>query len=63
MKDAEGRVIIWWASGEAEWVKEGETYEITGTIKEHGEYNGRKQTVLQRVAQGLPKPKKGKKAA
>jgi hypothetical protein len=63
MKDADGRTLIWWASGEAEWLKEGETVEITGTVKEHSEYKGWKQTTLQRVAAGLPKPKKSKKVA
>lgn len=58
MKDEEGRTLIWWASGDPDWLKEGETVEITGTIKEHGEYNGRKQTVLSRVVEGLPKKRK-----
>lgn len=64
MKDDEGRTLIWWASGDPEWLKEDEKYEITGTIKEHGEYNGWKQTVLSRVVEGLPKKKaKGEKGA
>lgn len=63
MHDAEGRTLIWWASGEVEWMEVGKQYEITGTIKDHDEYKGWKQTVLQRVASGLPKPKKGKKVA
>lgn len=58
MKDAEGRTLIWWSSGDPEWLNVDETYEITGTIKEHGEYNGRKQTVLSRVVAGLPKKRK-----
>lgn len=58
-KDQEGRTLIWW-TGEVEWLKEGETFDITGTVKEHGSHNGYKQTVLQRVALGLPKPKKVK---
>jgi hypothetical protein len=62
MKDAEGRTLIWWASGEAEWMETDKQYEITGTIKAHEEYKDWKQTVLQRVAPGLPKPKKAKKA-
>ena len=28
----------------------GKTYKVKGTVKEHGEYQGRKQTVLSRVA-------------
>lgn len=61
MKDAEGRTLIWWASGEVEWMTEGATLEITGTVFMHEEYKGRKQTRLQRVAAGMPKPKKAKK--
>jgi len=56
-KDPEGRTLIWWASGEVEWLKEGESYDISATVKEHGAHNGYKQTVLLRVAQGLPRPK------
>lgn len=56
-KDTLGRTLIWW-TGECEWLKEGETYNITGTIKEHGEHNNYKQTILTRVADGLPKVKK-----
>jgi len=55
-KDAEGRTLIWW-TGEVEWLKEGETYDISATVKEHGAHNGYKQTVLLRVAEGLPRPK------
>lgn len=57
MKDQDGRVLIWWSSGDPNWLKEGETVEITGTVKEHGEYQGRKQTQLSRVVEGLPKKK------
>ena len=61
MKDDAGRVLVWWAAGDPDWMKEGGEYEITGTVKEHGAYQGRKQTVLCRVSAGLPKPKKAKK--
>jgi hypothetical protein len=61
-KDAAGRTLIWWASGEIDWLEEGKTYDITGTIKEHGSHNNYKQTVLQRVKEGLPKAKKAKAA-
>jgi hypothetical protein len=63
MRDAEGRTLTWWKSGEADWLEEGKQYEITGTIKKHDEYKGWKQTVLQRVTPGLPAPKKAKKKA
>jgi len=53
-KDAEGRTLIWWTN-EVEWLEEGQTVDITGTVKEHGSHNGYKQTVLQRVKEGLPK--------
>jgi hypothetical protein len=62
MKDEDGRTLIWWATGDPNWLKEGETVEITGTVKDHGEYQGKKQTQLSRVVEGLPKPKR-KKAA
>jgi hypothetical protein len=59
-EDAQGSVLIWWKSGDTKW-EEGETIDITGTVKSHEEYKGTPQTVLQRVSEGLPKPKKSKK--
>lgn len=61
MKDDAGRTLIWWAAGDPDWLKEGGEYEITGTVKAHDAYQGRKQTVLSRVSEGLPKPKKPRK--
>lgn len=58
----EGNTLIWWCSGNSEWLKEGETLDITGTVKKHNDYKGWLQTELSRVAAGLPKPKKVKKA-
>jgi hypothetical protein len=54
---AEGSILIWWASGDTEW-GEGDTLDITGTVKKHDDYKGTPQTVLSRVAKGLPKVKK-----
>jgi hypothetical protein len=58
----EGNTLIWWCSGNSEWLKEGETLDITGTVKKHNDYKGWLQTELSRIAAGLPKPKKVKKA-
>ncbi len=58
----EGNTLIWWCSGNSEWLKEGETLDITGTVKKHNDYKGWLQTELSRVAAGLPKPKKVKAA-
>ncbi len=62
---AECDTLIWWCSGDSDWLKEGETLDITGTIKKHAEYRGWLQTELSRVAAGLPKAKtpRKKKAA
>ena len=61
-EDAEGSILIWWKSGDTT-MEEGNVYDITGTVKKHDDYKGTPQTVLQRVAEGLPKPKKVKKMA
>lgn len=47
MKDSDGHIFIWKTSKVLEKV-EGERFVIKGTIKEHGEYNHDKQTVLTR---------------
>ena len=62
-EDAAGNVLIWWASGNTEWLTEGDVLDITGTVKKHGDYNGKLQTELQRVSKGLPKVKKSKVSA
>lgn len=45
-KDQNGNTLIWKTSNRS--LEEGETYRIKGTIKEHSEYDGDKQTVLTR---------------
>lgn len=65
-EDANGNVLVWWASSNTDWLTEGETIDITATVKKHGDYKGTPQTELQRVAKGLPaakKPRKTKKTA
>ena len=56
--DADGNKIVWKTTGilwkdPDDWnkgsVQEGETVKIKGTIKEHGEFNGEKQTEINRV--------------
>ncbi len=54
---AEGSILIWWASGDTKF-EEGQTIDITGTVKKHDDYKGTPQTVLSRVVGGLPKVKK-----
>jgi hypothetical protein len=46
--DESGRPAVWFCSGAGE-LKTGETYTVKATVKKHGERNGRKQTVLNRV--------------
>jgi hypothetical protein len=46
MEDDDGNVYVWRTL--AEKMAEGRTYKVRGTVKEHGEYNGTKQTVLTR---------------
>jgi len=48
-EDATGNILIWWASKQLDDVKEGDVVDIRGTVKAHGDYNGRPQTELQRV--------------
>jgi hypothetical protein len=62
-EDAAGNVLIWWASGNTEWLTEGDVLDITGTVKKHGDYNGKLQTELRRVSKSLPKVKKSKVSA
>lgn len=57
----EGNWLVWWASGDTDWLHEGDVLDITGTVKKHSEYKDKPQTELSRVAKGLPKPKKVKK--
>jgi hypothetical protein len=48
-EDTAGNVLVWKASS-AQDMERGSTYKIKGTVKEHGEYKGTKQTVLTRCA-------------
>jgi DNA/RNA endonuclease YhcR with UshA esterase domain len=47
MRSKEGHSLKWFSSGE--WLKEGETFRVKGTVKAHEEYKGKKQTSLSRV--------------
>lgn len=54
-RDAENNLVIWFGSKrlenkEDEYVAEGETVTVKATVKGHEEYNGEKQTMVQRVA-------------
>lgn len=46
-KDENGNTLVWKTSAHQE-VEEGNKFHVKGTIKEHGEYRGTKQTVLTR---------------
>jgi hypothetical protein len=48
MVDDGGHALVWFTTSWPD-LQEGDGAEIVGTIKEHSEYNGEKQTVLQRV--------------
>lgn len=59
MKDAEGNAYVWKTTNHlvievpdntSEWdaIRKGDTMVITGTVKEHSEYNGTNQTILTR---------------
>lgn len=61
-EDPDGNVLIWWASKELDNWEVGDKVDITGTVDKHDDYNGCPQTVLKRVAEGLPKPKKARKS-
>lgn len=45
-RDSEDRALVWKTG--AVCMMEGEKLHLTGTVKEHGEYDGRQQTVLSR---------------
>lgn len=55
-EDSTGNVLVWWASGDTDF-EEGQTVDVTGTVKKHDDWKGTPQTLLTRVAEGLPKPK------
>ena len=47
---SEGNVLIWWASGCPDWIKQGETVRFKGTVKKHDDFRGVAQTVLSRCS-------------
>ena len=49
LTDQDGNDMTWFASGSAEWLDEGKTYEVKATVKKHDDYKGRSQTVINRV--------------
>ena len=53
MTDEQGNDLVWFASG-GEVIKAGETVTVSATVKDHGEYRERKQTVLTRVTVWTP---------
>lgn len=53
MSDDEGRDLVWFATANAARkaaLQEGETAEVKATVKRHNERDGRKQTIVNRVA-------------
>lgn len=55
METAEGHILKTWTTGAFAEVEVGNEYTFAGTVKEHGEYNGKPETTLTRCA--LPKKK------
>jgi len=49
MTDDLGNVFVWFASGSTTWLTERGQFQIQGTVKDHSEYKGVKQTILTRV--------------
>ena len=49
MLDDNDNIIVWWASTPSFEFNEGDTVTIKATVKEHREYNGIKQTIVNRV--------------
>ena len=50
LRDEHGNLLVWFASGSAAWLKEGETAKVKATIVSHDEFRGEKQTKVNRVA-------------
>jgi hypothetical protein len=48
MRSSEGHTLVWFANSDAKMTR-GNDYQIRARIKQHGEYNSKKQTVLSRV--------------
>jgi len=43
-------LLVWWASdGAQDRLEEGKSYKVKATVKKHDEYNGKKQTIINRV--------------
>lgn len=49
LTDEAGNDLVWFATS-GTWLEVGETYRVKATVKEHGEFRGRPQTVLMRVS-------------
>ena len=47
LRTLDGNAMVWFASGVKEYT-EGAVYEVTGTVKTHGEFAGQPQTVVNR---------------
>lgn len=60
--DPDGNVLIWWASGCPEWLKQGRTVRAGATVKRHTDYQGVKQTELTRVRPDLDTEEVGHEA-
>lgn len=48
LRTPQGHTLVWFASGNKE-VERNDTWTFDGTVKKHDEYNGTKQTVINRV--------------
>lgn len=46
-REIEGAAIV--SKSASFWAEEGEEFVLKGTVKEHGEYKGEAQTIVQRV--------------
>ena len=56
-----GDDVTWFASGSTKWLEPGQTLTVTATVKSHTTFENRKQTVLSRVVEYVPKaPRKTK---
>lgn len=69
--DPDGNIVIWKTNSpnipspdpeSTPPFRDGMTYNVKASVKEHGEYKGAKQTVLTRMKIHVPKPKKMRKA-
>jgi len=47
LRTLDGNALVWFASGVKEY-DEGNVYEVTGTVKKHGEFAGAPQTIVNR---------------